>query len=56
MLLSVPLETSQHQSIKENITVITFGLDVKVIQYYSCDHTEISKCVGNIHNENHFKL
>lgn len=45
------LEFSQHSSITENVTVMTFGQDVKVIQYYSCDHAEVIKCVGNIPNE-----
>lgn len=45
------LEFSQHSSITENVTVMTFGQDVKVIQYYSCDHAEVTKCVGNIPNE-----
>ncbi|XP_052699916.1 uncharacterized protein LOC128177295 [Crassostrea angulata] len=38
-------EFSQHSSITENVTVMTFGQDVKVIQYYSCDHAEVTKCV-----------
>lgn len=45
------LEFSQHSSITENVTVMTFGQDVKVIQYYSCDHAEVIQCVGNIPNE-----
>lgn len=41
------IEFSQHPSIKENVTIITFGRDVKVLQYYSTDYTKISECVGN---------
>ena len=29
--------------------VITFGRDVKVLQYYSTDYKEIVKCVGKLH-------
>ena len=29
--------------------VITFGRDVKVLQYYSNDYKEIVKCVGKLH-------
>lgn len=29
------------------MTIITFGRDVKVLQYYSTDYTKISQCVGN---------
>ncbi|XP_052696634.1 uncharacterized protein LOC128175218 isoform X1 [Crassostrea angulata] len=41
-------EFSQHPSITENVTVITCGRDVKVLQYYSANYTEISECVDDI--------
>lgn len=40
-------EFSQHPSITENVTVITCGRDVKILQYYSTNYTKISECVGN---------
>lgn len=42
-------EFSKHPSIPENVMVVTFGQDVKVIQRYSNKHKTISRCVGNIH-------
>nr|XP_022329954.1 uncharacterized protein LOC111128567 [Crassostrea virginica] len=41
-------EFSQHPSIAENVMVITFGREVRVIQYYSNDHRTISKCVDEL--------
>ena len=41
------LEFSLHPSISENVMVVTFGRDVKVIQSYSNDFRTISRCVGN---------
>nr|XP_022329953.1 uncharacterized protein LOC111128566 [Crassostrea virginica] len=41
-------EFSLHPNISENVMVITFGRDVKVLQYYSTDYKEIVKCVDNL--------
>lgn len=45
------LEFFQYLLIIENVIVMMFGQDVKVIQYYFCDYVEVIKCVGNIFNE-----
>lgn len=46
-------EFSKHQSVSENVMVITFGRDVKVIQHYSNKHKTISRCVGNTFHSFH---
>ncbi|XP_061168838.1 uncharacterized protein LOC133178094 [Saccostrea echinata] len=43
-------EFSKHSSaIPENVSIVTFGEEVKVLHYYSTDYTTIAQCVDNIH-------
>nr|XP_022332696.1 uncharacterized protein LOC111130207 [Crassostrea virginica] len=44
-------EYSTLQTISENVMVVTFGPDVKVIQYFSNDYRKISACVDNLECE-----
>lgn len=46
-------EFSKHPSVSENVMVVTFGRDVKVIQHYSNKHKTISRCVGNTFHSFH---
>nr|XP_019922789.2 uncharacterized protein LOC105328252 [Crassostrea gigas] len=44
-------EFSKHPSVSENVMVVTFGRDVKVIQHYSNKHKTISRCVDGLECE-----
>ncbi|XP_062610776.1 uncharacterized protein LOC134272569, partial [Saccostrea cucullata] len=49
-------EFSKHPSKTENVSVITFGDDVKILQYYSKDYISISRCVDSIECRGDSKL
>lgn len=44
--INILSEFSKHPSIAENVSVITFGEEVKIRHYYSNDYGSITRCVG----------